>query len=250
MSSNLLSVNKFCRDNNCCFHFDANQFKIKDLPTGNLLYRGPSKNGLYPLNGVTLAIKPHPHAHFSSVQSTKSVFAQIWHDRLGHPHTQVLQQVLPHVNSHLNKTESFPCTHCIQGKMTKLPFKQSIRKASKPLEVVHSDVWGLALVISNGGARFYVIFVDEYTRFTWFFPISLNFKFFLVSCLLHLLYKICSIIKSIFCILIVGVNMQVMNLIPSVSQMALHMNTLALTLLNKMDSLRESIVTLLTLLSH
>uniref|UniRef100_A0A2N9GJJ1 Retrovirus-related Pol polyprotein from transposon TNT 1-94-like beta-barrel domain-containing protein n=1 Tax=Fagus sylvatica TaxID=28930 RepID=A0A2N9GJJ1_FAGSY len=82
MSSNLLSVNKFCRDNNFCFHFDANQFKIKDLPTGNLLYRGPSKNGLYPLNGVTLPVKPHPHAHFSSVQSTKSVSAQIWHDRL------------------------------------------------------------------------------------------------------------------------------------------------------------------------
>jgi hypothetical protein len=82
------------------------------------------------------------------------------------------------------------------------------------------------------------------------FLLSLNFKFFLVSCLLHLLYKICSIIKSSFCILIVGVNMQVMNLIPSVSQMALHMNTLALTLLNKMDSLRESIVTLLTLLSQ
>jgi hypothetical protein len=90
MSSNLLSVNKFCRDNNCCFHFNANQFKIKDLPMGNLLYRGPSKNGLYPLNGVTLLVKPHRHAHFSSVQSTKSVSAQIWHDRLGHPHTQVL----------------------------------------------------------------------------------------------------------------------------------------------------------------
>jgi hypothetical protein len=143
MASNLLSVNKFCRDNNCCFQFEATQFKIKDLPMGKLLYRGPSKNGLYPLGGDHLPLQsPSSHqSSFSSLQSTKSVSSKVWHDRLGHPNSQVLQGFLPHVNtSSSNKTESLACTHCIQGKMTRLPFTKSLSQACKPLDVIHSDV--------------------------------------------------------------------------------------------------------------
>ena len=172
MSSNLLSVNKFCRDNNCCFQFDAHQFKIKDLPTGRLLYRGPSRNGLYPLTGVHQPLLHQPHTSFSSLQS-KAVSSSLWHDRLGHPNNQVLRRLLPLVNTtRSNKTQSTACTHCIQGKITKIPFKNSISHACKPLEVVHNDVWGPAPVTSNSGYQYYVIFVDEFTRFTWFYPIK------------------------------------------------------------------------------
>ena len=160
MASNLLSVNNLCRDNNCCFHFDANQFKIKDMPTGKLLYRGPSKNGLYPLDGVSLPPQCHTN-NFSSIQSTKSVSSKVWHDCLGHPNSLVQQHIFSHVhNSSSNKIES-ACTHCIQGKMTHFPFHKSVSKACKPLEIIHSDVWGPSPITSNGGTRFYVIFVDE-----------------------------------------------------------------------------------------
>jgi hypothetical protein len=180
MSSNLLSVNKFFHDNNCCFQFDAHQFKIKDLPTGRLLYRGPSRNGLYPLTGVHQPLLHQPHTSFSSLQS-KAVSSSLWHDRLGHPNNQVLQRLLPLVNTtRSNKTQSTTCTHCIQGKMTKIPFKNSVSHACKPLEVVHSDVWGPAPVTSNSGYQYYVIFVNEFTRFTWFYPIKSKFD--VLSC--------------------------------------------------------------------
>ena len=138
MASNLLSVNKFCHDNNSCFHFDAHQFKIKDMPTGKLLYRGPSKNGLYPLGGSTLA---KHHTNFSSTQFTKPVSSKIWHDHLGHPNSKVLHNLFPHVHTtRSNNIESVHCTHCIQGKMTQLLFQKSVSKACKPLEIIHSDV--------------------------------------------------------------------------------------------------------------
>uniref|UniRef100_A0A2N9HPA0 Integrase catalytic domain-containing protein n=1 Tax=Fagus sylvatica TaxID=28930 RepID=A0A2N9HPA0_FAGSY len=148
MASNLLSVNKFCRDNNCCFLFDANQFKIKDMPTGKLLYRGPSKNSLYPIDGVSLP----PPCHTSNFSSIQSVSSKVWHDRLGHPNSQVQQRIFsnsPVHNSSSNKTES-ACTHCIQGKMTHLPFHKSVSKACKPLEIIHSDVWGPSPITSDG----------------------------------------------------------------------------------------------------
>ena len=46
---NLLSIHKFCLDNNCSCHFDANELKIQDIPTGRLLYKGLSENGVYPI---------------------------------------------------------------------------------------------------------------------------------------------------------------------------------------------------------
>jgi transposase InsO family protein len=56
--------------------------------------------------------------------------------------------------------------------MHKLPFPNSVSITSHPLEIVHSDVWGPAPITSNNGTRYYVTFVDDFTRFTWFFPLQ------------------------------------------------------------------------------
>jgi hypothetical protein len=50
ISSNLLSVHKICKHNNCSCYFDSNKFLIQDLPSRKVLYRGLSENGLYPIH--------------------------------------------------------------------------------------------------------------------------------------------------------------------------------------------------------
>lgn len=32
---------------------------------------------------------------------------------------------------------------------------------------MHSDIWGKAPIFSMGGALYYVLFVDDYSRYTW-----------------------------------------------------------------------------------
>ena len=39
--------------------------------------------------------------------------------------------------------------------------------SSKPLDVIHSDVWGPTEHASMLGSRFYVTFVDDHTRKVW-----------------------------------------------------------------------------------
>lgn len=48
ISSNLLSVNKFDKDNDCIFIFDSHGFSIQDRTSGRILFQGLSKKSLYP----------------------------------------------------------------------------------------------------------------------------------------------------------------------------------------------------------
>ena len=60
----------------------------------------------------------------------------------------------------------------INSKSHRLPFSLSTNKASKPLEIVHVDVWGPSPSTSLLGNRFYVLFVDDFSRFSWLFTCS------------------------------------------------------------------------------
>ena len=58
------------------------------------------------------------------------------------------------------------CKHFLNGKMHQLPFDKSNFKASKPLELIHSDVWGPTPTTSINDFQYYVLFVDDYSKFT------------------------------------------------------------------------------------
>jgi len=37
----------------------------------------------------------------------------------------------------------------------------------RPLEIIHSDIWGPAQPPTINGNRYYITFIDDYTRFMW-----------------------------------------------------------------------------------
>jgi hypothetical protein len=45
--ANLLSINKFCKDNHCWFALTNSDFTVKDTLTGVVLPQGPSENRLH-----------------------------------------------------------------------------------------------------------------------------------------------------------------------------------------------------------
>ena len=96
--------------------------------------------------------------------------ATLWHHRLGHASTPVVQQVLnrhklPFVKSS-NKNNI--CDACQMGKSHQLLYPRSTSVSTSPLDLVISDVWGPA-PSSIEHNSYYVSFIDEYSKFTWIY---------------------------------------------------------------------------------
>ena len=93
----------------------------------------------------------------------------LWHQRLGHLNENQLREMASQV---LVKGVKIPkctrisfCERCVEGKMSKIPYKSvgeihSVRR----LQCVHSDVCGPMPTKSIGGSRYFVTFVDDYSR--------------------------------------------------------------------------------------
>jgi hypothetical protein len=95
----------------------------------------------------------------------------MWHQKLGHMSEKGLkilpgQKLLPG----LTKVTLPFCEHCVTSKQHRLKFGTSTTKSKYILDLIHSDVWQ-APVVSLGGARYFVSFIDDFFRRCWVYPI-------------------------------------------------------------------------------
>ena len=115
-----------------------------------------------------------PAAAFKNKQafaaSSSSPSLEMWHNRLGHPSFDVVQQVLSSnkLSCSSYSRETTVCDSCQMAKSHQLPYQRSLSKSMSPLELVHSDVWGHA-IDSFGNYKYYVSFIDDYSKFTWIY---------------------------------------------------------------------------------
>ena len=66
-------------------------------------------------------------------------------------------------------TENFDYISCQLGKQLVLPFNTSESISTDIFDLIHSNVWGPSSVSSIGGSRYFVVFVDDYYRYSWIF---------------------------------------------------------------------------------
>ena len=61
-----------------------------------------------------------------------------------------------------------PCDACQKEKQSKSSVKlKNIVFTSRPLELIHMDLFGLTRVASLGGMHYVYVLVDDYSRYTW-----------------------------------------------------------------------------------
>ncbi len=96
----------------------------------------------------------------------------IWQKKVGHTnlHLKLMEKQnlvgsLPKFGTKEVMLEVFKA--CRLGKQAKHPFPvQTTHVSSKPLEMIHSDVW-TTKIESIGGCKYYMIFIDDHIRKVW-----------------------------------------------------------------------------------
>lgn len=159
-----------------------------DLHSKQILLRGNLDKGLYKAiaNSTLTDAMAAPPVSFLSHSTNTSKLTSLWHNRLGHPAFLIVNKVLQHCNQKSFPLSSFEfCNSCQFGKSHRLPFTQSTSRAQLPFELVHTDLWGASPIISVTGMKYFILFVDDYSRFSWIyflkvksdaFPTFLKFK--------------------------------------------------------------------------
>ena len=102
-----------------------------------------------------------------SKQSTSSL--ALWHSRLGHASISRVKQLVSRGLLGSVSNKSFDCMPCQFGKQTALPFNNSVSHALSSFDLIHSDVWGPSPISTPGGSHYFVIFVDDFSRYTWIY---------------------------------------------------------------------------------
>ena len=168
ISHNLLFIHKFTNDIRTLMEFHPSLFCVKDLASRRLLLHSPSKHGLYPFPSSSTQRSFIPRALIGERTSFLNC-----HSRLGYPAFRIVSTIISKFGLPIvgNKTES-ACSTCLSAKSKQLPFYSSQSQIKAPLELIFSDLWGPSPICSRTGHKYYISFLDAYSRYTWLFPIS------------------------------------------------------------------------------
>jgi len=107
-----------------------------------------------------------------STFQTKLTDMEVWHKRLGHCHQQRMISMKKHDSVRgVPKFTDFPsnCSACQYGKPSRKPFQKSTWRSTQKLQLIHIDVAGPLSTPSIKGSRYYILFIDDFSRMCWVF---------------------------------------------------------------------------------
>jgi hypothetical protein len=165
---NLLSVSQLCHMGyNCLFtNNDVFVFRRSD---GSLAFKGVLDDKLY------LVDFSKKNADLDACLIAKTNMGWLWHRRLAHVGMKNLHKLLKgeHV---LGLTDVYfekdrPCVACQAGKQVESTHQsKNMMTTSRPLELLHMDLFGPVAYLSIRGSKYGLVIVDD-------FPASLGFSF-------------------------------------------------------------------------
>ena len=98
-----------------------------------------------------------------------AITSSIFLGRLGHLSGLILGSLISSGCLGHVKTIYFACVSCQLFEHHVLPFSNSDSISSAPFDLIYYDIWGPTPNDTMGGSRYFVIFVHDYSRFTWIY---------------------------------------------------------------------------------
>lgn len=158
LTTNLLSVSQLIQNGNSV-SFEEDVCYIRNRQNA-LVGKAELVNGVY-----RLCIKSPTLFVASAAVAT----SEMWHRRLGHINSQDLNTMKNGVVEGISYPDravidKSKCITCCEGKQARLPFTHKGTRSEAVLELVHADVCGPMEQVSIGSSRYFLLFVDDFSR--------------------------------------------------------------------------------------
>ena len=96
-------------------------------------------------------------------------------------------------------SSEFICKSYLYNKSHHLPFRESSLESRGTLNLIYTDVWEPSPIQSIDGFRYYVMFVDHFTKYIWHYPLHLKSDVFTI----FQQFKALSILSYLFILMVV-----------------------------------------------
>ena len=171
LRSNLLSVLHLSQHKNYRVVIDKSLMSFKR--NNQLLFTASVSHNCARLNGHIV-----PLSHFAGLVSTCSLDSSLWHRRFCHLnkgdiHKLLTKELVTGITVNSKSSMDPICEPCLAGKQHRIPVpKIALHRSSHPLQLVHSDVHGPLPVQSRHHARYWITFIDDYSRYWVVYPLK------------------------------------------------------------------------------
>ena len=147
----------------CCIKAENGELQI--LKDGAIIMKGCRRNGLYVLKGSV-----ELHGIITNVNSDKT---RLWHMRLAHMSEKGLKELSKQGLLGTDQISALEfCEKCVFGKATRQKFNPGKQETKNTLDYIHSDLWGPSQVPSHGGARYFITFINDFSRKVWVYVLK------------------------------------------------------------------------------
>ena len=167
LSKNLLSVNAITsHGGEVNFTKDTVQVKVNN---NTVLMGNKTETGLYE---IQLKTSSHEEALITNEKN-----AEVWHKKLGHLNYTYLKKLtsistgIENLKFEVDELNAL-CEVCVKSKQSRQPFSETRSRATRPLELVHTDLCGPITPSTWDNNKYIVTFLDDYTHFVMLYLIN------------------------------------------------------------------------------
>lgn len=165
LKHNLLSISQLC-DKGLQIIFNKDSCIVEDEASHEIKMVGKRYNNIFMISLDDSSLK------LKCLVVNNNNDAWLWHKRIAHIHMDHLNKLVKHdLVVGLPKIKFIKdklCDACQKGKQTKVSFKpKHVVSTSRPLELIHMDLFGPSRTRSFGGNYYALVIVDDYSRYTW-----------------------------------------------------------------------------------
>jgi len=162
----------------------------------------------------------------------------LWHWRLGHPSVQKLRSVVPITSS----VFTLNCKSCELGKHHRATYHSRVNnRSSTAFELVQSDVWGPSHVPFIKSFRYFLFFVDDFSRMIGLYLLTERSKVSKVIEFFSNEIKNQFLLPLVYFILTMFWSMSKIICLPSIPKIELFIRYHVLIHLNKIELLNANI---------